>query len=235
MLSIVIPAKNEENYLPKLLDSIKKQDYKDYEVIVADGGSTDNTKKIARKYGCRVVVGKKKGSPSIERNKGARKAKGDVLLFLDADVRLTDGFLSGIVENISEKNLDVGSCFFRPYDGNWLDGIIVSMSNFLLNLFQRLWPHAYGWCIFSKKNVHDKLGGFNEEIFVGEDHDYAIRASKMSNFGIVKSVVALSSMRRYHKEGRLKVTLKYAFMEFHRLFRSEVKGKKIDYSFDYKK
>lgn len=57
MISIIIPTWNEENYLPKLLECIKKQTYRDYEVIVADANSTDNTKAIAKKYDCKIVKG----------------------------------------------------------------------------------------------------------------------------------------------------------------------------------
>ena len=55
-ISIIIPAYNEEEYLPKLLESIEKQDFKDYEVIIADANSSDNTREIAESYGCTVVA-----------------------------------------------------------------------------------------------------------------------------------------------------------------------------------
>ena len=89
MLSIIIPTLNEEKYLPPLLDSIKKQDYKDYEVIVADAGSKDKTVEIAKKYGCKVVKG---GLLPAGRNRGAEASKGDLLLFLDSDIILPPHF-----------------------------------------------------------------------------------------------------------------------------------------------
>ncbi len=55
-LSIIIPTYNEEEYLPKLLYSIKEQNFKDYEIIVADAGSIDKTKEIAESYGCKVIM-----------------------------------------------------------------------------------------------------------------------------------------------------------------------------------
>ena len=55
ILSIIIPTYNEEEYLPVLLESIKQQDFSDYEIIVADADSKDNTVKIAEEYGCIVV------------------------------------------------------------------------------------------------------------------------------------------------------------------------------------
>ena len=82
MVSIVIPAYNEENYLPRLLRSIQAQDFPDVEIIVADADSTDRTAAIARSAGARLTRG---GVPAVGRNNGARLAKGDYLLFIDAD------------------------------------------------------------------------------------------------------------------------------------------------------
>ena len=77
-ISIIIPTLNEARFLPKLLESIKKQTFTDYEVIVADAGSKDKTLEIAKKYGARIVKG---GFPAEGRNAGARAAKGDFLFF----------------------------------------------------------------------------------------------------------------------------------------------------------
>jgi glycosyltransferase involved in cell wall biosynthesis len=79
MLSIIIITKNEEKYLPKLLNSIKKQNYKNYEIIVSDAKSIDSTRKIAKKCNCKII---NEGLPSIGRNNGAKYTKGDLLLFL---------------------------------------------------------------------------------------------------------------------------------------------------------
>jgi glycosyltransferase involved in cell wall biosynthesis len=88
VFSIVIPAKNEEDFLPILLESIKKQNLTNYEVIVAvSPDTTDKTVIVAEKYGAEVVVG---GIQATARNNGARVAKGRYLLFLDADTRLVN-------------------------------------------------------------------------------------------------------------------------------------------------
>lgn len=109
MLSIVIPTLNEEWYLGRLLDSIEEQDYEDYEIIVADSESEDDTVEKARSHGCRIVNVDKRG-PGHGRNKGAEKAKGDKILFLDADVELRDRkTFDRVVEALDDDEIVAGS------------------------------------------------------------------------------------------------------------------------------
>src|SRR5437870_493328 len=84
-ISIIIPSLNEEQSLPLLLQSIKKQTIQPKEIIVADAFSTDKTRSIAKKFNCTVING---GLPGKGRNAGAKVATQDILLFLDADVIL---------------------------------------------------------------------------------------------------------------------------------------------------
>ena len=101
-LSIIIPTWNEEKYLPRLLDCIRNQTYKNYEIIVADANSKDNTRKIAKKFGCRITNG---GLPAVGRNNGAKIAKGYFLIFIDADVQIENDFLENSVNEINKKIL----------------------------------------------------------------------------------------------------------------------------------
>lgn len=101
MLSIIIPTLNEEKHLEKLLKSIKKQDFNHYEIIVADAGSKDKTLEIAKRYKCRIAKG---GSPAQGRNQGAEEARGDLLLFLDADVILPDKIFGKTLKEFKKEN-----------------------------------------------------------------------------------------------------------------------------------
>ena len=118
-LSIIIPTKNEEENLPILLSSIKEQTFTDYEVIVADAHSSDDTRRIAVERGVRVVEG---GMPGEGRNKGALKAQGELLLFLDADVILSSHhFLRDIVLEFDEERADVATCRLSPMSKRPID------------------------------------------------------------------------------------------------------------------
>ena len=120
MISIIIPTFNEEKYLPKLLNCIKKQTYKNYEVIIADANSKDKTKAIAKKYGCKTVKG---GLPAVGRNNGAKIAKDGILLFLDADVQFDKNFLENAVKEMKTRNLDAAGCYISPLSYNVIDKI----------------------------------------------------------------------------------------------------------------
>jgi glycosyltransferase involved in cell wall biosynthesis len=227
-ISIVIPALNEEKYLPRLLDSLLKQSFNRYEVIVADAGSTDKTVEVARSYGCRVVAG---GTPARGRNEGAGKAGGEYILFLDADVMVKETFLDDLLRQVRQKRLDVASGFVSPDSGKTLDKLLVTGSNWYCYLVQYTRPHGSGFYIFVRKSLHDRIGGFNEKLFVAEDHDYLSRAADKGKFAYLTHPQVIFSMRRFDKEGRWALVWKYFVLEIYRAFKKEVKDKIVPYEF----
>ena len=148
MISIVIPAFNEEYYLPKLLDSIKRQTYKNYEIIVADADSKDKTRQIAKKHGCSIVKG---GMPAAGRNSGAKSAKGDILLFLDADVQFDENFLKNAADEFEGRKLDVAGFYIHPLGNNIIDKIFFGIFNLWIFATQFFYPNASGSGIICKK------------------------------------------------------------------------------------
>lgn len=202
MLSIVIPTKNEEKYLPKLLASISKQSFTDYEVIVSDNDSGDRTREIAQTFGAKVVKG---GLPGAGRNRGAEAARGDIILFLDADAELpNEDFLADALAEFEDRKLSMGAPVAIT-EGNFLDKLFFRWWNYLVASLQFIKPLAGGWCIFVKKDLHQKLGGFNEKVMLGEDSDYAQRGAKLGKFRFILNVKVKASPRRLKKEGYLKV------------------------------
>ena len=233
MISIIIPAFNEENYLPKLLECIKRQTYRDYEMIVADANSKDSTKKIARKFGCRIV--KSGNLPGISRNNGAKAAKGDVLLFLDADVLLDDNFLESAVEEFKERKLDCASVKIVPQGNKLIDKIFLGVFNSWVIATQSFYPHAIGACIICRKGLHDKINGFDEKIAVAEDMDYVKRCSRYGKFRILKNAKIFFSMRRYEHHGHLNVAAKVILGEIYRIFAGELKKDVFSYKVRYRR
>ncbi len=232
MLSIIIITYNEEKYLPKLLHSIKNQSFRDYEVIVADAKSTDKTREIARKFGCRIING---GMPSAGRNNGAKAAKGNTLFFFDADSILPNDFLMDSLDEINERGIDVAGVTLKPLGDNIMDKFLLFIFNSWSFLTQLLYPHATGSGIFCRKWLHDKVKGFDEKLVLGEDMDYVKRCSKLGKFRILKKPKLYFSMRRYEKEGRLKTGLKILISEFYRILFGEIKSDLFKYKLKYKK
>ena len=232
MISLIIPAYNEEKYLPKLLDCIKSQTYKNYEIIIADANSEDRTTQIAKKYGCRIVQG---GLPAVGRNNGAKAAKGGILLFLDADIKLGKNFLKNSIEEFKNKKLDVAGLYIYPSSNNIIDKIFFGIFNIWIFATQFFYPNASGSGIFCKKWLHEKVNGFDETIKLSEDMDYVKRCSKFGRFRILKNAKSYISMRRFEKEGRLKVGFKLFLSALHRLFFGEIRSDVFKYDLRYRK
>lgn len=149
MLSIIIPTLNEEKHLGNLLQSIASQSCEGkIEIIVGDAGSTDKTKLIAKKFGCKITKG---GLPAKGRNEGAKLATGNLLLFVDADMTLPSDFLTKSLREFNQRNLDVATTLFNlsntPYFLKTLADIFYS---FPVLVLERILPHEE-FLFFSKK------------------------------------------------------------------------------------
>jgi glycosyltransferase involved in cell wall biosynthesis len=231
MLSVIIPTYNEEGLLPTLLQSIKMQDYKDYEVIVADANSTDKTCEIARQYGARVVPG---GLPAFGRNRGAEAARGEKFLFLDADVYLPQpDFLTRTLFEFDAKALDIATCFLEPISNKKIDKLFHEVYNFYSKKLSFVTSHAPGFCIFVRRHIHEAINGFNENIKLAEDHDYSKRARRVGQFGFLECFRLPVSVRRFDRDGRANVAVKYVLCELHMFTRGEVKSDIFKYRFGY--
>jgi glycosyltransferase involved in cell wall biosynthesis len=199
MVSIIIPAYNEENFITHLLETIKKQTYKEIEVIVADNHSQDKTRAVARKYGAKVVDG---GIPSVARNRGAAVACGRYFLFIDADQEIPPSFVARLVKRVEKKDIDICVPRLKPLHERNLFYIILFKAHALyLKIMEKIKPQGSGACIFATRNLHNSIGGFDESRRLSEDHDYIFRASRIGKFSVIRDVHINFSVRRIHDEG----------------------------------
>lgn len=227
-ISIIIPTFNEERDLPKLLLSIANQTMKPQEVIVSDAYSEDNTRKIAKEFGAKVIDG---GLPAASRNNGARVAALPLLLFLDADVILPKLFLEKCFDEMTRRNLDITSCFLSPRSTHKLDHFLHGFVNSYMKITQKFHPRIPGACIFVKKRLHEAIGGFDESIILAEDFDYVERGKKVGKFGYLRSYKIPISVRRFLREGRIKMALKYVAIELHLIFLGRIRKDIFKYKF----
>lgn len=233
MFSIIIPTYNEEQFLPNLLKDIKTQSIAPHEIIVADANSTDRTREIAKKYKCSIIDG---GLPSIGRNRGAAQARYGILIFFDADVRLpTKTYLEDSLKEFRRRKLDLATCDVIPSEGPALNYFMLKTYNTYTRLLERMRPHAPGFCIFIKRRIHKKIGGFDERVLLAEDHDYVQRAALYGSFGVLRIAPIVTSTRRFVKDGHLKTISKYILCELHMSTFGSVKHDLFKYRFGYKK
>jgi glycosyltransferase involved in cell wall biosynthesis len=227
-VSIIVPALNEERLLPRLLESIRRQNYTDYEVIVADAGSTDGTVQIAESFGAIIVKG---GLPGPGRNAGARAASGEYLFFFDADVELPDDFFEKAVAELDGRYLDLATCEIRPLSNYVVDRLVHRFINVSVRATLRVDPRAMGFCIFVTRRLFTRTGGFDETVRVGEDAEFVKRAAKLSPLHWLSTVYISVSVRRFEKEGRLAHIKKGIKLNLHRAFKGEVRDDAIEYEF----
>jgi peptidoglycan/xylan/chitin deacetylase (PgdA/CDA1 family)/GT2 family glycosyltransferase len=208
-VSVVIPAHNEENYLLSCLESIKNQDYAgEYEVIVVDNASTDNTAQIARDWGAKVVYEGKR-SPACARQKGAEVATGKIIAFIDADTQAPVCWLSTIVWRfLYEPETVVISGPYAYYDAGRI-ARIASYGNFISIIIDQLFRKVFNkgsavWgCNFAvRRSALLEVGGFDTSIrFYGEEYELSLRLKKAGKGGIIPRLFVLTSARRLKRIG----------------------------------
>lgn len=225
-LSIVIPSLNEEKFIGNLLNDILNNTYKDYEIIVSDSGSEDKTKEVVRRFMANYLniklIDAKKGAAAA-RNDGASYAKGEYILFLDADQRIPINFIEGSMQEMEERGLDMGGHYAKPTTNRFIDKLFWFVcNNLIFRTAQYISPAAStGTGLIVKRTLHEKIKGFDEEIHVTHDHDYVKRASKLGKFKMLKGVKSKFNMRRFDEEGRIKLYAKYSLLVFYHIFRSK--------------
>jgi glycosyltransferase involved in cell wall biosynthesis len=207
-LTIIIPAKNEETNIPRLMESILKQDYdkiRQTKVILGDANSTDKTREIFLAYGDRIPVEVTPGGlPSISRNAGAKLAKTRYLLFCDADIQLVEPDIIRLgLEKMKAKNLHCLTAKLYCQDGNWKDHCLYCLTNFIIRCSKYISPFSVGAFMFFEREKFEQLGGFNEKIHFSEDY-YLSKQVAGKHFGVISRHFATDN-RRFQKLGYWKM------------------------------
>lgn len=230
-LSIIIPTLNEEKNLGRLLKQLRSSSFSDYEIIIADSNSKDGTVKVANDFKCIITEG---GKPARGRNNGAKVANGDVLLFLDADLRLSSRFIDYAVNEYEDRKLNVASFNLYPIKNKIL------LNKFTIDFFynrpqivlQKIFPMGAMGIMIDKK-VFNKVKGFDEAITLAEDVWLVQQSAKISKFGIIKSADVFMPTRRFDKDGYIRTSLKYLFCGIYMFFVGPPKGDFFKYEFNH--
>lgn len=233
--SVIIPTLNEEKFLPKLLDDLKKQKEDNFEIIVVDGDSEDRTKEVAGTYKKNFtnfkILDAKKRNVSYQRNLGAKLASGTYLIFLDADMRVSSSFISELKKEIGKrKNLIFIPKIF-PQSRLYQDKIIFNLANFLIELSQYAGkPFSAGGSMIFQKDFFHFMGGFDDKLFLAEDHEIIQRARKFGIMAkVLKNIKIKISLRRMEREGRFDIFVKYLIASIHTFTKGQINKNIFDY------
>jgi len=228
-LSVIIPALNEERYIRRCLESVFRQNRAIlHEVIVADFNSTDRTREICREFNVRIETG---GTPAVARNFGASVATGNILLFLDADSVLPEGFLDKAIESFHQLNPAIISFFMAPVPWTFISGLVLKFYNYYSYLASLLRLPVFATCaccMMTTTANHKAVNGFDPEMAVLEEYDYVRRLKKLGKFRVI-SLMFYVSMRRYNRGCALKKAAIMFFYYFEWLLKGKVTKDKFGY------
>lgn len=232
--SVIIPTLNEEAYLPKLLNNLCKQSYKQFEVLIIDGQSQDKTLEKAQKFTNELSLSlyshKAKGVSS-QRNFGSKKAKGQYLVFFDADVSFPQNYFKTLFEQIKKEG---GYLFTTKLDVNndsQTQLMLIELTNFVINILNTMGkPFAPGFNIVVERKVFADLRGFDPKLKLAEDHDLVQRARKNGILlKVLKKPILYPSFRRPEKIGYLNFLTQYVIAGLYTLTTGPIKKELFSY------
>ena len=203
IVSVVIPARNEEHFIGSCLASVKSaasEIESDLEIVVVINRCTDSTEKIARKEGAKIVYDDSKNLSKI-RNTGVRSSIGDIVFTIDADSTMSIGFMEEALTLLATGKIIGGACRFmldRKGVGIWLTQLVVRMLTWMLNVA--------GGCFWFYRRDFERIGGFNENLLIFEDVDFAKRLkmlgkSEKKKFKILQKNYIVTSARKIGQFG----------------------------------
>ncbi len=170
-ITIVVPCKNEENYIHHLLDSLRSQNIGDTRVIIADC-STDATRQVIKDNSIGLNVEIIDGGPvSIAKNNGARLVTTPYILFIDADVRFfKDTVIQDSVNKMELKKLHLVGLNIKCYDKDIRAKIGFTAFNLINHTLKFFSPFAVGAFMLTRRDKFEEFGGFPEQLSTSEDY-----------------------------------------------------------------
>jgi len=199
-ITIVIPCKNEEDYIPYLLTHLRNQMIGSTRIIIADC-STDNTRASIQESKGSLNVEVIDGGPvSIAKNNGAKLVTTPYILFIDADVRFfSDMVIRDAVDELESNNLDLVGLYIKCYDRNKTAQIGFILFNFVNRIMSYKVPFAVGAFMLTRRDKFEEYGGFAEKYGTSEDF-FLSKMYDTKKFKLVNHYVGQDS-RRFQKMG----------------------------------
>lgn len=213
-ISVVIPAYNEEKYLPHCIKSLKNQTFHDFEIVVVDNNSTDKTAEVAVKLGARVVHEAKKGVGAA-RKKGFAQAKGEIIVSTDADCTFPKNWLEKIdIAFTKHKNIIALYGISALDDDGKVKQLLSHVGTrtfFQINDWLKK-KQFTGCNLAVKKTAYDKTSGFDANIRICEDADLCKKLMAIGKVLFIPHLLVYTSARRF-KDTSIKTL--YGYMKLY--------------------
>jgi hypothetical protein len=209
--SLIIPALNESRYLPHLLADLSRQTYRDFEVIVVDGHSSDQTVAKAETFKSKLpkltILTSPKRHVCTQRNLGAKVALANIFIFSDADNRFPPYFLQGLKYRWESEGVEILSPFITPDIMNPQNKMVATSLNLYIDLQTTIKPKfLLESCVVVSKKCFDAVGGFDASIDYSEGVVFLEKATKLDfKIKVIKDPTYSFSFRRNKKYGTAKV------------------------------
>lgn len=184
-VSIIVPVYNVELYIEDCLNSLLNQTYSNYEIILINDGSTDNSIEICSKYNDQKIkiFNQNNKGVSIARNVGISLATGQYIMFVDADDIVSENYIENLITSIEETNTDMVVCGYtkektelvNKRNSQEIKGEIINANTMLENMMENNLQEGYLWNkIFKKSIISDNSLEFEEGVNVWEDLYFVI-------------------------------------------------------------
>jgi glycosyltransferase involved in cell wall biosynthesis len=228
-ISVVVPTFNEERYIERLLVSLCNQTIprEDYEIIIVDGGSTDGTVEICRKYADKIIM---QETPTVggARNDGVKNAEAELVFTTDADCVVTPSLLERIIQDFNEHP-DVVMVYgiVTPLEKRFRYAFLLELNNVFVKLFYRLRIYlSVGSSIAFRKRYFKWVRGF-PTVGAGDDYGLSFRMRRVGEVMLNEKLRVYFSMRRYEKYGFARSFYEWLYNVFSELLKRRIPPEKI--------
>jgi glycosyltransferase involved in cell wall biosynthesis len=208
-ISIVTPSLNQADFIEKTIQSVLGQHYPDLEYLVIDGGSTDSTHEIIRKYDRSLIsISEKDSGQTYAINKGLRQSTGDILAFLSSDDVYEPGAL-----------LAVGEYFLKHPDAMWVSGLCININNKgdeirkAIRFYKNIWLSIHNYKVllvlnyvsqpatFWRRKALEEIGYLDEKLYFTMDYEYWLRLGKKYPLHVINQNLARFRIHSNSKSG----------------------------------
>ena len=202
-ISVIVPVFNGSQHIGQCLDALNGQSYTAYEIIVVDDASTDDSVEICSRKGVKILKLEQQSGPAVARNFGSKRARGEVLLFIDADVVVHEDTIARVANDFVERP-DIAAVFGSYDDTPAVKDFVSQYKNLMHHyVHQQSNPDActfWAGCGAVRREIFDKVGGFDGERYPKpsiEDIELGFRLHRMGNKILLDKELQVKHMKRW--------------------------------------